>query len=279
MPRYAIKTPPQHSDWESILTFWREADEIDLFETAWNFDHFYPLYGDMNGPCMEGWVTLAALAQATSRIRIGCMVHGMHYRHPAVTANMAASLDIISGGRLNLGLGAGWFEPESQAYGIDLGTLAERFDRFDEGVRVIVDLLTQNTTSFDGKYFRLADAYCEPKPVQKPHPPIVIGGTGERRTLATVARHAQMWDALRIAPEDWLRKRDVLAAHCEDAGRDLAEITTSTHLMFSSESDMGRLADEAAELHAVGVDVVVFSMRAPFDVHGLEALTTALQAA
>jgi F420-dependent oxidoreductase-like protein len=279
MPRYAIKTPPQHSDWESILTFWREADDIDLFETAWNFDHFYPLYGDTRGPCMEAWVTLAALAQATNRIRIGCMVHGMHYRHPAVTANMAASLDLVSGGRLDLGLGAGWFEPESEAYGIELGTLKERFDRFDEGVQVIVDLLTKETTTFDGEFYRLTDAYCEPKPVQRPHPPIVIGGTGERRTLAAVARHAQMWDALRITPDEWLRKRDVLAAHCQHTGRDIDEITTSSHLMFSVDSDMGELAEEAEALGEVGVDVVVFSMRAPFEVRGLEALTAALDAA
>lgn len=276
MPGYAIKTPPQHTDWESMLAVWKEADQIDLFDTAWNFDHFYPIAGDANGPCMEAWVTLTALAQATSRIRVGCMVHGMHYRHPAVTANMAASLDIISGGRLNLGLGAGWFELESEAYGLELGTLKERFDRFDEGVEVIVGLLTQETTTFDGAFYQLREARCEPKPLQNPHPPIVIGGQGEKRTLATVARRAQMWDALRITPDVWKQKYEVLAGHCEEIGRDPAEITTSAHLMFAADADPAQLADEAAQLADAGVDAVVFSMRAPIEVRNLEPLANSL---
>ena len=168
MGRYAIKTPPQNANWEDMLAIWREADDIDLFESAWNFDHFYPIHGDPNGPCMEAWVTLTALAQATSRIRIGCMVNGMHFRHPAITANMAASLDIVSGGRLYLGLGAGWQEQEASSYGLHLGTMTERMDRFDEGVEVIVRLLTQETTDFEGEHYRLTAARCEPKPIQRP---------------------------------------------------------------------------------------------------------------
>ncbi len=130
MTEYAVKTPPpQHGAWTDYLDVWRAADEIETFSYAWHFDHFYPLIGgDPNGTCLESWTMLAALAQATTRIRIGSMVNGMHYRHPAVTANSAATLDIISGGRLTLGLGAGWFEPESQAYGIPLGTIRERMD-------------------------------------------------------------------------------------------------------------------------------------------------------
>src|SRR5690606_984674 len=176
--RFGIKLMPQHCTWDELLTLWREADEHELFESAWTFDHFYPIYGDWQGPCLEAWVTLGALAQATSRIRIGCLVNGVVYRHPAVLANMAAALDSVSGGRLELGLGAGWNERECDAYGIELGTLTERFDRFEEACEVITRLLRDERTDFDGRYYTLTDARCEPKSVQRPHPPVCIGGAG-----------------------------------------------------------------------------------------------------
>ena len=135
--RYGIKTAPQHCTWQDMLDIWRLADDIELFESAWNFDHFYPLIGDTHGPCLESWTMLAALAQATSRIRIGSMVNGMHYRHPAVTANMAATVDIISGGRLDLGMGAGWNLEESGVASAVMGNpinsvawLARKLDEF-----------------------------------------------------------------------------------------------------------------------------------------------------
>src|SRR6202042_3220633 len=109
------------------------ADDIEVFESGWTFDHFYPIYSDSTGPCLEGWMTLAALAQATRRLRLGTLVTGIHYRHPAVLANMAATVDIVSGGRLELGIGAGWNQMECDAYGIPLPPMRERFDRFDEG--------------------------------------------------------------------------------------------------------------------------------------------------
>src|SRR4249919_1026390 len=185
--RFAIKTRPEHTPWAQILDVWQAADEISLFESAWNWDHFYPLTGDLAGPNLEAWTMLAALGQATGRIRIGCQVTGMIYRHPAVLANMAATVDIISGGRLELGLGAGWNQEESDAYGIDLPPLKERFDRFDEALEVITSLLTKTESTFDGQHYQLAAARCEPKPVQQPHPPICIGGSGPNRTLRSVA--------------------------------------------------------------------------------------------
>ena len=130
--RFAIKTAPQNTTWADMLAVFREADGVELFESGWTFDHFYPIRGDTDGPCLEGWVTLTALAQATRRLRLGTLVTGIHYRHPAVLANMAAALDIISDGGLELGIGAGWNEEESGAYGIELGTIKERFDRFEE---------------------------------------------------------------------------------------------------------------------------------------------------
>ncbi len=276
MARYGIKTPPQHAEWSDILEIWRAADDIELFESAWNFDHHYPIHGDPNGPCMEAWVTLSALAQATSRIRVGCMVAGMHFRHPAITANMAASLDIVSGGRLELGLGAGWYELEADAYGLGLGTIAERMDRFDEGVEIIARMLAEETTSFAGHFYQLSDARCEPKGPQRPRPPIVIGGKGEKRTLRTVARWAQMWDALRLEPEEWQRKHEVLVEHCEEVGRDPAEITCSTHVFYPRDASPSEIAEQAAQRFEAGLDVVIFSMRAPYDVSMVEPLAKAL---
>ena len=133
--RFAVKTAPEKTSWEDMLALWRAADEIELYESAWSFDHFEPIYGDRSLPCLEGWTTLAALAQATTRIRVGVMVTGTPYRHPAVLANMAAAVDIVSGGRLELGLGAGWNENEANAYGIDLLPIRQRMDRFDEALR------------------------------------------------------------------------------------------------------------------------------------------------
>ena len=151
-----------------MLDVWRAADDIELFESAWNFDHFYPIFSDSDGPCLEAWTMLAAMAQATSRIRVGCQVTGMIYRHPAVLANMAATIDVISDGRLELGLGAGWNQQECEAYGIALPPMKERFDQFDEGVEAIVGLLSQETTTFTGSHVRLTEARCDPKPAQRP---------------------------------------------------------------------------------------------------------------
>src|SRR5208282_6382341 len=170
--RFAFKTSPQDTTWTDMLAVWKAADDIELFESGWTFDHFYPIFSDPTGPCLEGWTTLTALAQATTRLRLGVLVTGIHYRHPAVLANMAATVDIISGGRLEVGIGAGWNQMECDAYGIELPPLRERFDRFDEGVEAIVSLLSQPTTTFAGQYVRLTDARCEPKPVQRPHPPV-----------------------------------------------------------------------------------------------------------
>src|SRR5205814_4608170 len=144
--RFGIKTSPQDTKWADMLAVWQAADEIPVFESAWTFDHFYPIFSDSTGHCLEGWTTTTALAQATKRLRVGVLVTGIVYRHPAVLANMAAALDIISNGRLELGIGAGWNEEECGAYGIELGSLKERFDRFDEACQVIVGLLTQWTT-------------------------------------------------------------------------------------------------------------------------------------
>ena len=168
--RFAFKTSPQNTTWDDMLAVWQAADDIDVYESGWTFDHFYPIFSDSTGPCLEGWTTLTALAQATKRLRVGVLVTGIHYRHPAVLANMAAALDIVSDGRLELGIGAGWNEEESGAYGIELGSIKERFDRFEEACQVLIGLLSQETTTFDGKYYQLKDARNEPKGPQTAAP-------------------------------------------------------------------------------------------------------------
>lgn len=275
---FGVKTPPQHGTWAEFLDVWRAADDIDVFNTAWTFDHFYPLVGDTNGPCLESWTMLAALAQATSRLRIGSMVNGMHYRHPAITANMAATVDHISGGRLNLGLGAGWNEQESNAYGIELGSVKERLDRFEEGVACIVGLLSEPHANFQGEHYTLTDARCEPKPVQA-RVPIVVGGTGPKRTTKIAARYADQWDgAFPKDPASWAEINAVVDGHCADLGRDPSELTRSIQLAWADGDDPQELADRAAAFAAVGVDQINFSMRAPYRVGGLEPLADALRA-
>ncbi|HSB86967.1 MAG TPA: TIGR03560 family F420-dependent LLM class oxidoreductase, partial [Ilumatobacteraceae bacterium] len=259
MVTFAIKTPPQHGRWADFLDVWRAADDIDLFESAWTMDHFYPLTPPLDGTHLESWAVLAAMAQATKRLRLGCMVNGMHHRHPAVTANAAATLDHISGGRFYLGLGAGWFEAESNAYGLRLGSLKERFDRFDEGLEVITSLLTTDYTDFAGRYFQLTQARCEPKPVQSPLP-IVIGGRGPTRTLPAAARWAHMWDlAGPASPAEWKATSALLDERCAEIGRSPNEIRRSVHLMWPEDAAPQAMAATALEYGAAGVDLVIFS--------------------
>lgn len=272
--RFAFKTSPQNTTWTDMLNVWRAADDIELFESGWTFDHFYPIFSDSTGPCLEGWTTLTALAQATTRLRLGTLVTGIHYRHPAILASMASTLDIVSGGRLEVGLGAGWNEEESGAYGIELGSLSERSDRFEEACEVILGLFTQETTTFDGRYYQLKDARNEPKPLQRPHPPICIGGSGEKRTLRTAARFAQHWNFVGGTPEEFSHKRDVLHQHCADLGRDPSEILLSSHVL--SAGDVNATAATASALKEVGVDLGIIQLRPPLDPGVLEPLASAL---
>ncbi len=273
--RLAFKTAPQHTTWRDMLDVWRAADDIDTFESGWTFDHFYPIVGDTDGPCLEGWVTLAALAQATRRVRLGVLVTGIHYRHPAVLANMAATLDIVSDGRLDLGIGAGWNEQESGAYGITLGSPRERSDRFEEACQVLVSLLSQERTSFSGRYFVLSDARCEPKGPQRPHVPICVGGSGERRTLRTAARFAQHWNFVGGTVEDFARKVQILHRHCADVGRDPAEIMISSHVRPGPDGDPGPAVETAARMAEHGLDLAIVPLPLPHRAASLEPIAKA----
>lgn len=274
--RFGFKTSPQNTTWADMLAVWQAADEIDFFESGWTFDHFYPIFSDPTGPCMEGWITLTALAQATRRLRVGVLVTGNVYRHPAVLASMAATLDIVSNGRLEVGIGAGWNQEECDAYGIDLPPLKERFDRFEEACEVITGLLSNETTTFDGRYYSLRDARCEPKPVQRPHPPILIGGGGEKRTLRAVAKYAQHWNIPGGDPAEFTRKHDVLRRHCDDIGRDVSEIMTSTHLRLSPDGDLKALAQQAEAFADAGLDLGIVYLPPPHSPDVLQSVADAL---
>jgi F420-dependent oxidoreductase-like protein len=258
--RFAIKTRPEHTTWAQLRDVWVAADDVEVFESVWNWDHFYPLSGDPAGPNLEAWSMLAAMAQATHRIRIGCQVSGMIYRHPALMANIVATVDVISEGRLELGLGAGWNQQECDALGIDLPPLRERFDRFDEGVQAIIGLLSQPVTTFDGKYVRLTEAFCEPKPVQRPHPPITIGGKGPRRTLGAVARWAQQWNAITSNAAEWSSLKEILVERCAEVGRDPAEITCSVNVRIDPDAELAAVVDQITPYVEAGADLVVLGL-------------------
>jgi F420-dependent oxidoreductase-like protein len=259
--RFGIQSPQQNTSWPDILTLWRELDDLG-FDSAWLFDHFLPIFSDPTGPCMEGWTTLAALAMATDRVRLGLMVTGNTYRHPAVLAKMATTVDIISGGRLILGVGAGWFELEHRAYGIPFPRVAERLRRLEETLEIIRRLWTEERANFSGKYHSVENAVFNPKPVQKPHPTILVGAAGEKLALRIVARHAQMWNSFGT-PEVFLQKIAILDEHCRQIGRDPVAIEKS--VLLPGLLPLDEAARRIEEYIAVGVTHLIFSVNPSTD--------------
>jgi F420-dependent oxidoreductase-like protein len=209
------------------------------FDGAWVFDHFSPLYGDPNGPCLEGWTLLAGLAAITSRIRLGVLVTGITYRHPSVLATEAITVDHISNGRLELGVGAAWHQPEHEALGIPFPPIKERADRLEEGVQVLRLLMTKDRASFVGRHYQLRKASYHPRPIQRPHPPIWIGASGEQLMLPIVARQADAWHAFG-SDDSMVRKSRLLDQLAEKAGRDPKAILRSASLSLSRPWDQVR---------------------------------------
>ncbi len=260
---FGFKTAPQHTTYEDMLRVWLEADQIPIIEHAWLFDHFMPLGNDPTGPCLEGWTLLSAYAALTKRLRVGLMVTGNTYRHPAVLANIAATVDIISQGRLDFGIGAGWNELEHTAYGIPLYKPGERIRRLGEACEVIKLLWTQTVANFDGKYYQLKEARCEPKPVQKPYPPFVIGGSGEQLTLRVVAQYASVWNFAGGSTEEFQHKNTVLDGHCAAIGRDPAEIARSVQLVVNP-TDLGAVRTTTQSYIEAGANHLVLNLRYPY---------------
>jgi len=221
---FSVQTGQQNISWQELSETWRRLEEYG-FDAAWCHDHFIPAgTRDVDGPCMDGWTALAALAAQTARMRLGVFVTGNTYRNPALLAKIATTVDHISGGRLNFGIGASWYETEHTAYGFEFGTAGQRLARLAEALEVITRLWSgEDRVSFEGEHYRLQDAPFLPRPVQQPRPPIWIGGSGERKTLRLVAQYADAWNGLG-ALSTLTQKVEVLRRHCEDVGRPFEQI-------------------------------------------------------
>ena len=291
---FGIQTAPQHNTYDELLAVWQTA-EREGFDHAWTFDHFIPIFSDPTGPCMEGWTVLTALMAQVPRLRGGTLVTGNSYRHPALLANIAATLDVISGGRVEMGIGAGWWETEYSAYGFDFPHVSERIYAMEEALQVMQALWTEERANFDGRFYTITDALCEPKPVQKPHIPIWVGGAGPQLTLRAVARHADGWNTFLQPREDYTELLGALEKHCEKLGRDPATIRKSLAAPLVIDTDPARLdaklkqvaetrrstpddvrrralvgtpddiAAQLKSLEELGVGHVILSLRAPYN--------------
>jgi F420-dependent oxidoreductase-like protein len=270
-----LELSPQHCTIDELRATWRVADEAG-FAHVWAFDHFAAITGDVRGPVFEGWTLMGAMAEVVRSARIGLMVTGNTYRHPGVLAKIAVTVDHLSGGRLEFGLGAAWAEAEHTMLGIPFPGTGERIHRMGEALEVVKRLWTQDEVDFDGRFYTLRGAFSNPRPLQRPHPPIWVGGAGEKLTLRYVARHADVWNAGGNTDlETARRKSAILDEHCATVGRDPQEIRRS--VMLQSESrDWAATADEMARWMEAGFTEIVVSVAPPDPAAAAEAAAVAL---
>jgi alkanesulfonate monooxygenase SsuD/methylene tetrahydromethanopterin reductase-like flavin-dependent oxidoreductase (luciferase family) len=244
---FGIKTSQAGLTYDQILQVWREADTMPEFEHAWLWDHLVPLRGEVTGAALEAWTLLAALAAQTSRLGLGVIVTSNRIRPPAVLAKMAATVDIIASGRLIFGIGAGgsalsdpayltMVHREYDAFGINVVPPRQALAALDETCTLVKRLWSEDQPfDFDGHCYHLGGAICEPKPIQRPRPPIMIGAGGERSALRVVAQHADIWASPTFTAADFRRKNAILDAHCAAIGRDPMEITRSVQVFFTGQ--------------------------------------------
>ena len=238
--RFGIDVAQQRMEFGEIVERVRLGEALG-FDGAWGFDHFVPMYGDGPGNCFEGMTTLAALAAATTRIRLGLLVTGVTYRHPSIFASQAVTVDHASAGRLELALGAAWYDAEHRQLGLEFPPTARRFDRLEDELEILTRLFTGDVVSYDGAHFSLDNARMRPMPVQRPHPPIWIGGSGRRRTLPLVAKWADVWHTWG-SPEQLAELGAEVDRLAEAAGRDPASILRASSLSLSEPWDEFRAA-------------------------------------
>jgi F420-dependent oxidoreductase-like protein len=243
--RFGIDIAQQRLAFDEIVDRVRFGEELG-FDGAWGFDHFVPMYGQGPGECFEGMTTLAALATVTTRIRLGLLVTGVTYRHPSVLTVEAITVDHASHGRLELALGAAWYEAEHRQLGIEFPPIGERFDRLEDTLEIVIRLMTGEVVSYDGHHFGLTEARTWPIPVQRPHPPIWIGGSGLRRTLPLAARYADVWHSYG-SPEELGELSARLDRLADEAGRDPAAIRRASSLSLSEPDAVVRANIEAME--------------------------------
>ena len=299
MTVFGVHTGLQHTTTDELRRAWARIEDLGFgWISIW--DHFYGATGQTDdAECLEAVAMHAALACTTSKVRIGSLVYSIGYRHPAVLAKAITAIDLLSGGRADMGIGAGWAIVEYDAYGIPFPDVKFRMDQLEEGIQVLRGLLHQDTTTFAGTYFNLNEARNEPRPVQAKLP-IWIGGGGEKRTLRIAARHADGWNVPYIAPDEFARKCAVLDQHCADVGRDPAEIRRAVNvgLAWSDESlraQYGAIADfvrpgvlsgsddqivdRIGQYVEAGADQLNLALRAPFDLDALERFSALLHLA
>jgi alkanesulfonate monooxygenase SsuD/methylene tetrahydromethanopterin reductase-like flavin-dependent oxidoreductase (luciferase family) len=268
-PSFGIATAPQQVSYDDVLRVWREADTIPQLEHAWLFDHLLPIGGDPDGPIFEGWTLLSALAAQTGRLRLGLLVTSNRFRPPAMLAKIATTVDIVSGGRLDFGIGAGsrpsipWARREYEAHGLPYNDFTHSVGDLAEACTVIRRLWTEDKPfDFDGSYIHLTGAFGNPKPVQRPHPPIVIGGRATA-TLRVVAEHADVWNIPGGDIEDVIARSALLDRLCAEIGRDPASITRSIYLPVSYDHP-GTTRDAIAEATGAGFGHIVLGLSAPY---------------
>ena len=268
-PRFGIATAPQQVSYDDLLRVWREADAIPQIEHAWLFDHLMPIGGDPSGPILEGWTLLAALAAQTARLRLGLLVTSNRFRPPAMLAKIATTVDIVSGGRLEFGIGVGsrpghpLARREYAAYGLPFSDTADAVGSLAEACTVIRRLWTEaEPFDFHGSYLDLTGAFGNPKPVQRPHPPIVIGGRSAA-TLRVVAEHADVWNIPGGDLDDAVRRSALLDRYCAEIGRDPASVTRSIYLHVSYDQP-GAAQDAIGAATGAGFGHIVLGLPAPY---------------
>jgi F420-dependent oxidoreductase-like protein len=242
--RIGLKLSQQVHPIEAQREAWRMADEAG-FDHIWPFDHLIALGNDPTRLIFDGWTILGAIAENTKRARIGLNVTGNLYRHPGLLAKIAVTVDHLSGGRLEMGIGAAWNEPEFTMHGLPFPSAADRIRMLDEACNVLKLLWTEERATFKGRFYQLDAAIAEPKPVQKPYPPIWIGGSGPKRTLRVVAKHADVWNSNAPTPAETLALVKILEEHCAAVGRDPGTIRRSSQVRAESEDAALRIAETA----------------------------------
>jgi len=263
--RFGIKVAQMDGAYAEMRDAWLEADRLG-FDTGWGHDHLLN-QNDIAQPEDEGWTVLTALLVQSRRIRGGLMVTANTFRHPAVLAKIATTVDVVSGGRLEVGLGAGWFEEEHRQYGLTLPPIGERMRRLEESCQILEALWKEPRATVEGKYYQIREAFHEPKPVQRPHPPLVIGTSGERVGLRIAARHAQTWNMARARPAEFGRKSALLDQYCREIGRDPAEIERS--IQFLPDAMRGDVAALARDFIGAGATHLIFSAPVPYSAAGV----------